>query len=65
MSRSLTWQPAPWEDRLQQAMSTGDVSPGSLSARQAVIEELWTDVEQHIIATSFPQFPLHIMQKTV
>lgn len=64
MSRSLPWKPADWENRLTQAMNTGDFSLTNLQDRQAAIENLWQDIDQYIIATYYPDLPVTVMQKT-
>jgi hypothetical protein len=64
MSRTLTWTPEDWEERLGQAMFTGKLTTRGLRQRQAVIEELWSDVDDHI-RLQFPDLPVFVMQKTL
>lgn len=63
MSRSLKWTPNDWEDRLREAMSTGDMTISSLKQRQAVIEALWDEIDAYIIR-DYPDLPVPMMQKT-
>jgi predicted nucleotidyltransferase len=64
MSRSLTWTPDNWEQRLAMAMHTGDMSIESVKARQTVIETLWNEVDAHIIERFYPDLPVRMMQKS-
>lgn len=64
MSRTLQWKPEQWEQRLSDAMSTGDLSIESLINRQSVIEELWNEIDTHIKSNECLDFKLSIMQKT-
>jgi hypothetical protein len=64
LSRSLEWRPTDWEGRLGAAMSPGDLTIESLSARQAVIRRLWEEVDERTRDTYFPHLPVYMMQKT-
>lgn len=69
LSRSLAWTPPQWEARLAQALSTGDLSTGnltaaSLRARQAVIEQLWREVDAQVKRQCDPDLPVHVMQRS-
>jgi predicted nucleotidyltransferase len=63
-SRTLLWTPKYWEERLLEAMSTGDFSLQSLINRQTVIEKLWEDVDAYVSKKECQDFKLRIMQKT-
>ncbi len=64
LSRSLRWMPENWEDRLQAAMSTGDLTIESLKSRQVVIANLWKEIDRYIVENYYPHLPVHMMQKT-
>ena len=64
MSRSLAWQPADWNNRLRAALSTGEMDMESVRTRQTIIRQLWTEVDDSIRATFFPDLPVRMMQKS-
>jgi predicted nucleotidyltransferase len=63
-SRTLSWTPDQWEERILEAMNTGDFSLESLIKRQRAIEKLWEDVDTYITKKECQDFKLKIMQKT-
>jgi hypothetical protein len=63
-SRTLSWTPDQWGERLLEAMNTGDFSLESLIKRQAAIEKLWEDIDTYIAKKECEDFELRIMQKT-
>jgi predicted nucleotidyltransferase len=63
-SRTLSWTPVQWEERLLEAMNTGNFSKESLVKRQTVIEKLWEEVDSYITKNECGNFKLRIMQKT-
>ena len=64
LSRSLRWMPENWEERLNAAMSTGDLTIESLKSRQVIIANLWREIDRYIIENYYPHLPVHMMQKT-
>ncbi len=64
LSRSLGWTPENWAERLQAAMSTGDLTVESLKSRQITIASLWREIDRYIIEKYYPYLPVHMMQKT-
>jgi hypothetical protein len=48
MSRTLEWKPEEWDYKLQQMMSTGDMSLADLQARQKCIEEVYNEIDAHL-----------------
>ena len=62
MSRSLAWTPDAWPARLAALLSTGDLSIDSLAARQAVIDALWRETDDFLVAHHFDGAPVHAMQ---
>ena len=64
LSRSLRWTPENWEERLNTAMSTGDLTIESLKTRQIIIANLWEEIDRYIIENYYPDLPVHLMQKT-
>ena len=63
MSRSLAWMPPRWEDRLASALSTGDLSVGSVQRRQEEIELLWSEIDEYAVRRS-ADLPVRLMQRT-
>lgn len=63
-SRTLSWTPDQWEERLLEAMNTGDFSHENLIQRQTAIEKLWEDIDKYIAKKECQDFKLRIMQKT-
>lgn len=63
-SRTLTWTPDRWEERLLEAMATGDFTIGSLVKRQSAIEKLWEEIDSYIAERECSNLKLRIMQKT-
>ena len=64
LSRSLRWMPENWEEHLNAAMSTGDLTIESLKSRQVIIANLWREIDRYIIENYYPHLPVHMMQKT-
>lgn len=62
-SRSLEWTPADWGTRLAQAMRVADESVAALRERQSMIEQLWSEIDRHIVEECCPDYPLRLMQK--
>lgn len=64
MSRSLNWKPDLWEQRLSQAMNTGDLSIQSLIERQTIIEDLWREIDEFFVNKECPSFKLKFSQRS-
>lgn len=64
MSRSLKWLPFNWDKRLSQAMNTGNLTISSLKNRQAIIKDLWKEIDEYLIDNIYKDLPVHIMQRT-
>lgn len=64
MSRTLDWTPENWENRLTQAMSTGDMSTGSLQTRIDLVRGLREEVETYVHSTYFPELPVELSMKS-
>lgn len=62
MSRSLAWLPVSWPARLAAMLGTGDMSIDSLAARQALIDALWRETDDFLVAHHFDGAPVHAMQ---
>ncbi len=62
LSRSLAWTPDSWPARLAPLLSTGDLSIDSLAARQAVIDALWRETDDFLVARQFDGAPVYAMQ---
>jgi predicted nucleotidyltransferase len=63
-SKNLPWTPDRWEERLLEAMATGDFTIGSLAKRQSAIEKLWEDIDNYIAEKECSNLKLKVMQKT-
>ncbi|ERJ11385.1 hypothetical protein [Haloplasma contractile] len=63
MSRTLNWKPKNWEECLNKAMSTGDLSINSLKDRQEIISELWYEVDEYTREQFFKELPIPMMYK--
>lgn len=63
MSRSLNWKPDHWEERLAEVLGTGDLSIQSLICRQAAIESIWKEIDEHLISKADPGFKLYFCQR--
>ena len=64
MSRTLDWAPRNWQDRLANAMSTGDMSIKSLQLRIELVRELREEVEEYVHETFFPDLPVELSMKS-
>ena len=63
MSRSLEWKPEHWEKRLAKVMGTGDLSIQNLIDRQAAIEGIWKEIDEHLVRKEYPGFKLCSSQR--
>ena len=63
MSRTLTWRPDRWEERLGLAMTIPEPTVAAAEARQRVIAELWDEIDRHAVAACCPELPVRLMQK--
>jgi hypothetical protein len=63
MSKSLSWKPDNWMERLTAAMGTGDFSEESLVARQKYIDGLWSDINKKLCEMSGFNKNLDFVQK--
>lgn len=63
MSRTLDWTPTNWLQRLTQIMCDLSPTTESVKHRQSQIEELWGEVDQHIVSTLDKPYPLNIAHK--
>lgn len=64
MSRTLNWKPKLWEQRLGEAMNTGDLSIDSLTKRQHVIEDIWEDIDNYLRQKECPGLKLNFDRKS-
>ncbi|HEY3367949.1 MAG TPA: hypothetical protein VGK74_23055 [Symbiobacteriaceae bacterium] len=62
-SRSLNWVPQQWTERLTAAMTIPAPTVEVAAARRQVIAGLWREIDQHVVQTQFPGYPLSLMQK--
>ena len=63
MSKSLSWTPDDWIERLERAMTTGDGSRKSLIDRQNYIDGLWNDINKKLCDMSDFHCDLNFVQK--
>ncbi len=63
MSRSLDWKPQHWEKKLAKALGTGDLSIQDLLDRQAAVESLWKEIDEHLVSKEYPEFKLSSSQR--
>ncbi len=63
MSRSLDWKPQHWEKKLAKALGTGDLSIQNLLDRQAAVESLWKEIDEHLVSKEYPEFKLSSSQR--
>ena len=63
MSRSLSWIPENWSERLKKAMDTGDYSIQSLIDRQHCIDCLWREINRKLCDLSGFYSKLDFVQK--
>ena len=64
MSRTLSWTPDNWEERLMEAMITKDHTTEGLIHRQSAIELLWKEIDRRIKDEYYPGFGLACHQKS-
>ncbi len=64
MSRTLAWMPDNWPERLARALSTGSMDANGLRTRQAEIEALWQEIDDHVRRNFFPNLPVAVMQRS-
>ncbi len=63
MSRSLSWKPANWIERLTTLLCDLTPTIEGLRQRQQYIADLWEEINQHIIQTAAPDHPLPLTHK--
>lgn len=63
MSRTLNWLPKDWDKKLEKAMSTGNIDKQSLIYRQAIIDELWNNINKVAKEKYCIDLPVFVMQK--
>jgi len=63
MSKSLSWTPEHWSERLKDAMNTGDFSFQSLVDRQNCIDDLWHEINRRLCDLSGFYSKLDFVQK--